>query len=95
MRRHAGHIRQRSPESWELRYTLGVDVATGERRIATVTVRGDRKSAETELRRLLRMRDIGEHIEPNRLTVRQWLSQWHETVRSEFRQSPMSAMARS
>jgi integrase len=83
MRRHSGHIRKRSSESWGLRYCLGIDASTGKRRVATVTVRGDRKCAETELRRLLRTRDTGEHVEPNRLTVRQWLSQWHETVRSE------------
>jgi hypothetical protein len=27
--RHAGHIRQRSPGSWEIRYGLGTDSATG------------------------------------------------------------------
>jgi integrase len=63
-------------------------IGTGGRRIATVTMRGDRKAAETELRRLLRMRDTGEHVEPNRLTVRQWLSKWLETVRGEI--SPKS-----
>ena len=36
--RPTGHIRQRSPSSWELRYTLGADAATGKRRTATTTV---------------------------------------------------------
>ncbi len=27
--RHAGNIRQRSPGSWEIRYSLGTDSATG------------------------------------------------------------------
>jgi len=44
--RHSGHIRRRSPGSWEVRYSRGVDPATGKRRIATTTVRGDRKAAE-------------------------------------------------
>lgn len=52
--RSTGHIRQRTPGSWELRYSLGSDPATGKRRIATATVRGDRRAAEKELRRLLR-----------------------------------------
>jgi integrase len=83
MRRHQGHIRERSNGSWELRYSLGTDPATGRRRIATATIRGDRKAAENELRRLLRSRDTGEHADPNRLTVRQWLTEWHMTVRAE------------
>ena len=83
MRRHHGHIRERSPGSWEIRYSLGTDAATGQRRVATTTFRGDRKGAETELRRLLRTLDSGEHVEQNRLTLRQWLNEWHETMRSE------------
>jgi integrase len=78
-----GHIRQRSPGSWEVRYDFGTDPATGKRRIATVTVRGDRKAAEKELRRLLRTVDDGSHVDPSHLTVRQWLETWLETVRSE------------
>lgn len=81
--RSTGHIRQRSPGSWEIRYDFGTDPATGKRRIATVTVRGDRKAAEKELRRLLRTVDDGSHVDPSRLTVRQWLETWLETVRSE------------
>jgi integrase len=78
-----GHIRQRSPGSWEIRYDFGTDPATGKRRIATVTVRGDRKTAEKELRRLLRTVDDGSHIDPSHLTVRQWLQTWLQTVQSE------------
>jgi integrase len=78
-----GHIRQRSAGSWEIRYDFGTDPATGKRRIATSTVRGDRKDAEKELRRLLRTLDVGEHVDPSRLSVRQWLEQWLETVRAE------------
>jgi integrase len=76
-------FRERSPGSWELRYSLGVDPATGKRRVATVTVRGDRKKAEIELRRLLRSRDTGEHVDPTRLAVRDWLGIWIDAVRTE------------
>jgi hypothetical protein len=34
--RSTGHIRQRSPGLWELRYSLGTDPATGKRRLAGV-----------------------------------------------------------
>jgi integrase len=81
--RRTGHIRERSPGSFELRYSLGTDPATGKRSMATSTVRGGRKDAERELRRLLRDLDTGEHVEPNRITVQAWLSTWLDTVRAE------------
>ena len=71
--RRRGHIHQRSPGSFRLRYTLGKDPVTGKRRTATATVRGTRKDAERELTRLLRARDTEEHVDPTRMTVRQWL----------------------
>jgi len=37
--RSTGHIRQRTPGSWEVRYSLGTNPATGKRRMATTTVR--------------------------------------------------------
>src|SRR3977135_3540386 len=79
-----GHIRQRTPGSWEIRYSLGVDAATGRRKIATATVRGGRKDAERELRRLLRAVDTGEHsADPDRMTVGQWFDKWLAAVRAE------------
>jgi len=86
--RRTGHIRQRSAGSWELRYSLGTDPATGRRRIITTTLSGDRKAAERELRRLLRAVDTGEHVDPTRLTVRAWLVNWLEIMRQEV--SPKS-----
>jgi len=81
--RRSAHIRERSPGSFELRYSLGTDPATGKRKVATVTIRGSRKDAEKELRRLLRSLDTGEHVDPNRMTVREWLMHWLDTVRLE------------
>jgi integrase len=81
--RPTGHIRERSSGSWELRYSLGTDPATGKRLVVTTTVRGHRKDAEKELRRLLRTLDIGEHVDPTRMTVREWLKAWLGTVRAE------------
>jgi len=42
--RRTEHIRQRSAGSWELRYPLIADPATGKRGIATTTVHGDPQS---------------------------------------------------
>jgi len=86
--RTTGHIRQRTPGSWEVRYNLGTDPATGKRRVATITVRGKRRDAEKELRRLLRTLDTGEHVDPTRITVREWLVAWLGAVRGEI--SPKS-----
>jgi len=86
--RPTGHIRQRSSGSWELRYGLGTDRATGKRRMSTATVQGNRRAAEKELRRLLRTLDTGEHVDPNNVAVRQWLATWLDTVREEV--SPKS-----
>src|ERR1700730_11483199 len=86
--RRTGSIRERSPGSYELRYSLGNDPATGRRRMANTTVRGSRKDAEKELRRLLRTLDTGEHVDPTRMTVREWLMVWLEAVREEV--SPKS-----
>jgi len=81
--RRTGHIRERSPGSYELRYFVGTDPATGRRKYATATVRGSQKAAEKELRRLLRTLDTGDHVDPNRITVREWLTAWLATVREE------------
>ena len=70
MRRN-GHIRERSPGAFELRYSLGTDLATGKRRIATTTVKGNRRVAAKELRRLLRTLDTGEHVDPLKMAVQQ------------------------
>src|SRR5258707_5724992 len=81
--RPTGHIRQRSSKSFEIRYSLGTDRATGKDRYATATVVGTRKDAERELRRRLRTLDTGEHVDPNRITVGKRLADWLATVRSE------------
>ena len=81
--RRTGHIRERSPGSFEIRYSLGTDPATGRRKMATATVRGSRKDADKELRRLLRKLDMNEHIDPTRMTLKQWLVSWLEAVRQE------------
>jgi len=86
--RHAGHIRERSPGSWEIRYSLGRHIATGKRRVGTATVRGTRRDAEKELRRLLRTLDMGAHVDPTRARTGQWLEQWLDSIRDEI--SPKS-----
>jgi integrase len=51
--------------------------------MATTTLRGSRKDADRELRRLLRSLDTGEHVDPNRMVLRDWLTAWLATVTQE------------
>ena len=83
MSRRQGSIRERAPGSWLLRYDTGTDAATGRRRTANVTVHGDRKDAERELRRRLSSLDDGTHVDPTRMLVKDWLARWLDTIRQE------------
>lgn len=83
MSRREGHIRRRSRGSFELRYSLGTDPATGKRKIATTTVRGTEDEAKRELRRLLKTIDDGAHVSPSKVTVRSWLTLWLRSIRDE------------
>ena len=48
-----GHLRQRSKGSWTLWVDLGRDLETGKRKQQLLTVRGNKKDAERELRAVL------------------------------------------
>jgi integrase len=81
--RPRGTIKSRSAGSYRIRYTLGRDPVTGRRRFGTATVRGTRKEAEQELVRLLRTVHTGEHVDPSRVTVGEWLGLWINSTRAE------------
>ena len=86
--RSTGHIRQRSPGSWEIRYSLGTDPATGKRRMATTTVKGDRGLLRKSCGGLLRTLDDRRACRSYPLTVREWLT--HGLALSA-RRSPQNA----
>jgi integrase-like protein len=81
--RPRGTIKSRSPGSYRIRYSLGRDPVSGKRKFGTATVRGTRKDAERELVRLIRSVDTGEHVDPSRITVGEWLKLWVATTKSE------------
>ncbi|AMN42063.1 tyrosine-type recombinase/integrase [Rhodoplanes sp. Z2-YC6860] len=64
-----GGIDERGPDTFRLRYRLN-----GKR--YSKTFHGNRAGAKTELRRLIRSGDTGEHIEPDQMTVGQWIAHW-------------------
>jgi integrase len=57
-----GHIRQRSPGSFELRYRVGG-------KVKTATVRGTKGDAKKRLRELLSAADHGRHVDRSAVTV--------------------------
>jgi integrase len=71
----AGTIAARGTKSWRLTYDVGRD-ATGRRVRRTETIRGSYKEAEKRLTEVLSQRDQGFDVEPNRLTVDQYLTRW-------------------
>jgi integrase len=55
--------------TWRLRYRVN-----GKRH--SKPFRGSKSEAKKELRRLLKAGDDGEHVDPHRKTVRQWIEHW-------------------
>lgn len=70
-----GHLRKRGANSWEitLDYPRGEDDKRNQR---TVTIHGTKTDAEKERTRLLRELDQGTAIDPNQLTVGEYLNRW-------------------
>jgi len=71
-----GHAKGRGKGSWQVRYELGVDPTSGERRRASFTVKGTRRDAERALTEALRLRDTGIEISPGSMTVAEFLERW-------------------
>jgi integrase len=74
-----GHIRQRSPGSWEIRYKR-------DGKTVTRTIRGTKTEAQRALRQLLVDQDKGIAASaPARLFVADWLHQWLALTATEVR----------
>jgi len=72
----AGHIRQRSAGSWEVRYRV-------RGKAATATVRGTKRDAERELRKRLVALDKGE-ADPTKMTAGAWFDKWLSITKPEI-----------
>jgi hypothetical protein len=64
-----GHIYKRSENSFRLRYRIN-----GKRYSAPF--RGSLSEARKRLRELIRSGDVGMHIEPDKITIGEWIEQW-------------------
>jgi len=71
-----GHIRQRGPQRWELKFDLGRDPASGKRLSRYVTFKGTKREAQAELNRLLSRRNEGTYVDPTKMTVAAYLEHW-------------------
>lgn len=72
----SANITRRGKSSWRLKFDVGTDPATGKRLVRTVTVRGKRQDAEKELGRLVNAAHDGTLVEPNKVTVAEYLRAW-------------------
>ena len=79
-----GHVRQRGVGSWEIRYELPRD-PDGKRRTRTTTVKGGKRDAQRELRRVLAEVDAGTHVDKSKTTLATFtaesIDQWQASGR--------------
>jgi integrase len=71
-----GHIRERGPQRWELKFDLGRDPMSGKRLSRYVTFKGTKREAQAELNRLLSRRNEGTYIDPTKMSVAEYLEHW-------------------
>lgn len=71
-----GHIRRRGEHSWELKFEVGADPATGKRKIRYVSFKGTKRAAQEKLIELLAAEQNGQGIDPSRVTVAEFLERW-------------------
>lgn len=71
-----GNITRRGKSSWRLKFDLGTDPATGERRTEYVTVKGTKADANRELTRRLAQLDGGTYVQKSGETVAEHVRAW-------------------
>jgi integrase len=79
-----GHIRQRGPETWLLKFDVGRDPLTGKRITRYATVHGGKRDAQRELSKYLAQVGDGVYVDPTKLTLGDYLMQhWLPHVRNQ------------
>lgn len=81
VRRSAG---KRGPSSWRLKWEMGRDPTTGERRYGYRTVRGKRDQAEAELRKVIESLESGAYVAPAKSTLSDWIETWLATYTGDL-----------
>ena len=73
-----GHIRRRGERSWELKYEIGTDPRTGRRVTQYRSFKGSKREAQAELVRLMDTVRRGEHVDPAKLILAEYLDRWEQ-----------------
>lgn len=68
-----GHIQQRGKNSWRLKFDAGRDEKTGQRKVQYHTFRGTKRQAQIKLAELITAVDQSKYVEPNKVTVAEWV----------------------
>ncbi len=71
-----GHIRKRGATSYELKFDIDPDQATGKRKVRYASFKGSRKEAQIELARLVSEYAAGTAIDPSRMTIADFVARW-------------------
>jgi integrase len=61
------------------------DPATGKRKRKWVTVKGNRKDAETKRTELLRQLDTDTYVDTSKMTLGEWLTEWFDVAKTALR----------
>ena len=72
----AGQIVKRGDKTYLVRVYLGRDPETGKRKYHNKTVHGNKKDAQAYLNKCLREKDVGQFVEPSRMTLNEYLDKW-------------------
>ena len=68
-----GHIQQRGKNSWRLKFDAGRDEKTGKRKMQFHTFRGTKREAQVKLAELIASVSQAKYVEPNKVTVAEWV----------------------
>lgn len=71
-----GHLEKRYKNSWTIIINAGRDPTTNKRKRIVKSVRGNKKTAEKEMHRLLHELEQGIYIEPSEITLKDYLIRW-------------------
>jgi hypothetical protein len=69
-------IRSQGKNSWQIKFDLGRDPITGNRKTKFVTFKGTKRDALKERTRLLASRDAGSYVDPTKMTLAEYLQHW-------------------
>src|SRR5712692_955440 len=71
-----GHIRRRGERSWELKFDIGTDPATGKRLTRYHSFKGTKRDGQIELTRLMAGATDGNYVDPSKATLAEYLDRW-------------------